>query len=101
MALANDEFLGTRVDLNTCYRSLGLDIGRGKAVYESLKEYLRIPGNSVDLSAKDVDSEDAKSIIANIAHNLLFYQRWGQTYFDRPSLAADCKSITFEANSTE
>ncbi|KAK7739569.1 hypothetical protein SLS63_001915 [Diaporthe eres] len=93
--------LNTRVDLNTCYRSLGLDVGRGKAVYESLKEYLRIPGNSVDLSAKDVDSDDAKRIIATIAHKLLVDQRWGETYFNRPSLAADCKSITFEGNSTE
>ncbi|KAG6365405.1 hypothetical protein INS49_007016 [Diaporthe citri] len=93
--------LSTRVDLNTCYRSLGLDVGRGKAVYESLKEYLRIPGNSVDLSAKDVESEDAKRIIATIAHKLLVDQRWGQTYFNRPSLAADCKSITFEGGSTE
>lgn len=95
------DLLGTRVDLNHCYRSLGLDVARGKAVYESLKEYLRIPGNSVDLSSKDVDSEDAKRIIADIAHKLLVNQSWGQTYFDRPSLGGDCKLITFVGNSTE
>lgn len=70
-------------------------------MYESLKAYLRIPGNSVDLSAKEVDSEDAKRIIADIAHKLLVDQRWGQTYFDRPSLGGDCKLITFDGNSTE
>lgn len=70
-------------------------------MYENLKGYLQTPGNSVDLSAKEVDSEDAKRIIATIAHTLLVDQRWGETYFDRPSLAADCKHITFGANSTE
>lgn len=70
-------------------------------MYDSLKEYLRIPGNSVDLSAKDVDAEDAKRIIAGIAHKLLVYQMWGVTYFNQPSLASDCKFVTFEVNSTE
>ncbi|KKY38454.1 hypothetical protein UCDDA912_g01530 [Diaporthe ampelina] len=91
----------TRVDLNRCYRSLGLDVGRGKAVYDNLREYLRIPGNSVNLSAKDVDTGNTKRIIADIAHKLLVDQRWGRTYFDRPSLASGCKFITFQGNSTE
>lgn len=99
--IANGEFLGTRVDLNHCYRSLGLDIGRGKALYENLKAYLRIPGNSVHLSAEDVDTEDAKRIIADIAHKLLYEQCWGQTYFDRPSLDSGCKFITYQGDSTE
>lgn len=100
VAFAN-VYLDTRVDLQHCYRTLGLDKDRGKALYDKLREYLRIPGNSVNLAAKDVDSEDAKRIIANIAHKLLVDQRWGLTYFDRPSLASDCKFITFEGNSTE
>ncbi|KAK2605374.1 hypothetical protein N8I77_008213 [Diaporthe amygdali] len=93
--------LSTRVDLNHCYRSLGLDIGRGKALYENLKAYLRIPGNSIHLSAEDVDTEDAKRIIADIAHKLLYEQCWGQTYFDRPSLDSGCKFITYQGDSTE
>lgn len=70
-------------------------------MYDSLKEYLRIPGNSVDLSAKEVDAEGAKNIIAGIAHHLLVHQHWGMTYFQRPSLESGCKQITFETNSTE
>lgn len=101
VAFADDEFSGTRVDLNHCYKSLGLDVGRGKAVYEDLKAYLRIPGNSVDLSAKNVSANDAKRIIARIAHRLLINQGWGQKYFNRPSLTSGCKYIPFDANSTE
>jgi len=70
-------------------------------VYEDLKAYLRIPGNSVDLSAKNVSNNDAKRIMARIAHTLLVNQDWGQKYFNRPSLASGCKYIPFDANSTE
>ncbi|KAL1868517.1 hypothetical protein Daus18300_005951 [Diaporthe australafricana] len=93
--------LSTHLTMKHCYQSLGLDAGRGGAVHQNVKAYLRIPGNSVNLSAKNADTEEAKDIIAAIAHKLLYDQRWGQTYFARPSLASGCKHITFEGNSTE
>ncbi|POS76326.1 hypothetical protein DHEL01_v205277 [Diaporthe helianthi] len=93
--------LSTRVDLSTCYKALGLDPGRGKAVYEDLKAYLRIPGNSVNLSSENVDPNNAKRVVAKIAHRLLTSGGWGLKYFNRPSLTSGCKYIPFEANSTE
>lgn len=90
---------GTRVDLNTCYKALGLDPGRGKAVYEDLKAYLRIPGNSVNLT--NAQPNDAKRTMAKIAHRLLVSGGWGMKYFNRPSLTSGCKYIPFETHSTE
>lgn len=92
---------GTNVTLKQCYQSLGLDGGRGGSLHQNLRAYLQIPGNSVDLSAKNADTEEAKRIIADIAHKLLYDQRWGQTYFSRPSFASGCKRITYEEHSTE
>lgn len=101
MTSTNDEFAGTRVDLNHCYKSLGLDVARGKAIYEDLKAYLRVPGNSVDLSANNISPNDAKKVIARIAHKLLVNQGWGQKHFDRPSLSSGCKFVQFGNDSTE
>lgn len=93
--------LSTRVELNTCYKALGLDVGRGRAVYEDLKKHLRIPGNSVNLSSDNVEPNAAKRIVARMAHRLLVNEGWGQKYFNRPSLESGCKYIPFDSHSTE
>ncbi|KAG8161469.1 hypothetical protein KVR01_008456 [Diaporthe batatas] len=91
--------LTTRVDLNTCYKALGLDSLRGKAIYERLKAYLRVPGNSVNLT--NVQPNDAKRTMARIAHRLLVNEGWGMEHFKMPSLSSAVKFIPFETNSTE
>ncbi|ROW12210.1 hypothetical protein VMCG_00591 [Cytospora schulzeri] len=92
--------LTTNLDTQTCLQSLGLDPVRGDELSNKLKEYLRVPGNSVSLSRQDIYSNRGKQIITKLAHNLLCDQLWGQTYFNQPHVGSGYSNVRFEIDST-
>ncbi|KAK7736269.1 hypothetical protein SLS53_007104 [Cytospora paraplurivora] len=92
--------LTTNLNVRTCYKSLGLDPDRGQKLSNQLRDYLRTPGNSVNISREDINTQRSKVIIAQLAHKLLCDKRWGQEYFNRPHVERGYSGAKFETDST-
>lgn len=66
------------------YISLGLDVGRGKDLYEKIKQLLAAPGCSLRVDGDLTDEH--KILVAQLAHELLAVVGWGDEDFQRPDL---------------
>lgn len=89
-----------KVQLQQCYRELGLDPLRGKHMMDKVTRYLKTPGNSVRVHDNDVDLWKRK--IMQSAHDMLVYKRWGMDDFNRPSLHLESQyHVRFEDSSTK
>lgn len=81
-----DNFCWTEADvkLNDVYISLGLNIDRGRIIYENIQKLLRTPGCSLRINGDLV--EEHKILVGERAHDLLAAVGWGDEYFQRPDL---------------
>ncbi|KUI59322.1 Putative transferase CAF17, mitochondrial [Cytospora mali] len=92
--------LTTNLNTKACFQSLGLGPVQAQELYDKLSEYLRTPGNSVNISRKDIATNKAKQTIAQLAHSLLCDQLWGQTYFNQPHAESGYSNVRFDTDST-
>ncbi|KAJ4403301.1 hypothetical protein N0V82_010670 [Gnomoniopsis sp. IMI 355080] len=92
--LAKHMELDSDIKLNDVYISLGLNIDRGRDIYDTIKKLLRYPGCSLRMDGESI--EDHKILVGERAHDLLAGAGWGLEYFQRPDLTAkDSRSTLF------